>query len=272
MEDELEQRAADYLSSVLGFNGERIDPVLGGYHLGNGYRLYSHSLRRFTSPDSMSPFGQGGINPYAYCEGDPINNTDPTGHFGIFGAIINVGIFAADLFTDGAASATAMVLAREGESIAARKAAQTGSKAIRRGVLEEIRLSLDRDSTRDLPPRLVRHEPLRKPVSKKLPPRLDRNDPCREIVEPRQAKHEKSLRQPPRAIPKPISKRVTFGPDQERLFTRSDEEIDESISWGGKSRRTLEWYRSAEYNGEYLVDHDIDLEFLEDCNTILYFH
>ena len=82
MEDELEQRAADYLSSVLGFNGERIDPVLGGYQLGNGYRLYSPSLRRFTSPDSMSPFGQGGINPYAYCEGDPINNTDPTGHHG----------------------------------------------------------------------------------------------------------------------------------------------------------------------------------------------
>jgi len=60
MEDELEQRTADYLSSVLGFNGERIDPVLGGYHLGNGYRLYSPSLRRFTSPDSMSPFGVGG--------------------------------------------------------------------------------------------------------------------------------------------------------------------------------------------------------------------
>ena len=124
MEDELEQRAADYLSSVLGFNGERIDPVLGGYHLGNGFRLYSPGLRRFTSPDSMSPFGKGGINPCAYCEGDPINNTDPTGHFGIFGAIINVGMFAADLFTDGAASAAeeAGVLAKEGESIAGRKA------------------------------------------------------------------------------------------------------------------------------------------------------
>ncbi|VVN11526.1 hypothetical protein [Pseudomonas fluorescens] len=45
MEDELEQRAADYLSSVLGFNGERIDPVLGGYHLGNGYRLQPWSAR-----------------------------------------------------------------------------------------------------------------------------------------------------------------------------------------------------------------------------------
>ena len=55
MEDELEQRAADYLSSVLDFNGERIDPVLGGYHLGNGYRLYSPTLRRFTSPDTAEP-------------------------------------------------------------------------------------------------------------------------------------------------------------------------------------------------------------------------
>ena len=95
MEDELEQRTADYLSSVLGFNGERIDPVLGGYHLGNGYRLYSPSLRRFTSPDSMSPFGVGGINPYVYCEGDPINNTDPTGHFGIFIGLLMVGMMAA---------------------------------------------------------------------------------------------------------------------------------------------------------------------------------
>ena len=103
MEDELEQRAADYLSSVLGFNGERTDPVLGGYHLGNGYRLYSPSLRRFTSPDSMSPFGQGGINPYAYCEGDPINNTDPTGRSiasRVFGFFENVGELALGVVTD----------------------------------------------------------------------------------------------------------------------------------------------------------------------------
>ncbi|WP_154914348.1 RHS repeat-associated core domain-containing protein, partial [Pseudomonas fluorescens] len=132
MGDELEQRAAEYLSSVLGFNGERIDPVLGGYHLGNGYRLYSPGLRRFTSPDSMTPFGKGGINPYAYCEGDPINNTDPTGHFGIFGAIINVGMFVADVFTDGAASAAeeAMILARGEDLIAVREARQAGGKAI----------------------------------------------------------------------------------------------------------------------------------------------
>jgi RHS repeat-associated core domain len=101
MEDELEQLATDYLSSVVGFNGERIDPVLGGYHLGNGYRLYSPSLRRFTSPDSMSPFGQGGINPYAYCEGDPINNTDPTGHMPLRRVEHFMERTALDMATDG---------------------------------------------------------------------------------------------------------------------------------------------------------------------------
>ncbi|MDR6433174.1 RHS repeat-associated core domain-containing protein [Brucella pseudogrignonensis] len=66
--------------SAIGYNGQRKSDLLDGYHLGNGYRLYQPSLRRFTSPDSMSPFGAGGINSYAYCAGDPINNTDPTGH------------------------------------------------------------------------------------------------------------------------------------------------------------------------------------------------
>jgi hypothetical protein len=35
---------------------------------------------RFNSPDSLSPFGEGGLNAYAYCIGDPINRRDPTGH------------------------------------------------------------------------------------------------------------------------------------------------------------------------------------------------
>ncbi|MDB5993190.1 MAG: repeat protein [Pseudomonas sp.] len=68
------------LLSLLGFNGERPDPVTGHYHLGNGYRQFNTVLMRFNSPDSWSPFGRGGLNGYAYCAGDPVNKADPTGH------------------------------------------------------------------------------------------------------------------------------------------------------------------------------------------------
>ncbi|EJN30661.1 RHS repeat-associated core domain protein-containing protein [Pseudomonas sp. GM78] len=70
------------LLSLLGFNGERPDPVTGGYLLGNGYRTLNPVLMRFNSPDSWSPFGEGGLNAYTYCVGDPINRSDPTGHLG----------------------------------------------------------------------------------------------------------------------------------------------------------------------------------------------
>ncbi|WP_371857411.1 RHS repeat-associated core domain-containing protein [Pseudomonas sp. Irchel s3b2] len=48
------------LLSLLGFNGERPDPVTGCYLLGNGYRAFNPVLMRFNSPDSWSPFGEGG--------------------------------------------------------------------------------------------------------------------------------------------------------------------------------------------------------------------
>lgn len=80
MKNKSEELLSNSLQSFLGFNGERLDFTLGGYHLGNGYRIYNSSLLRFTSPDSLSPLGGGGINAYTYCEGDPVNNTDPTGH------------------------------------------------------------------------------------------------------------------------------------------------------------------------------------------------
>ena len=76
--------AENGLMSLLGFNGEQPDPLTGHYHLGNGYRQFNPVLMRFNSPDSWSPFGSGGINAYAYCNGEPVLGTDPTGHSNIF--------------------------------------------------------------------------------------------------------------------------------------------------------------------------------------------
>lgn len=71
--------AASGLLSLLGFNGECPDPVTGCYLLGNGHRAFNPVLMRFNSPDSLSPFGEGEPNAYAYCSEDPINNYDPSG-------------------------------------------------------------------------------------------------------------------------------------------------------------------------------------------------
>ena len=75
---------ASGLLSLLGFNGERSDPVTGCYLLGNGYRAFNPVLMRFNSPDNASPFGSGGVNAYAYCMGDPVNRFDQTGHVSWF--------------------------------------------------------------------------------------------------------------------------------------------------------------------------------------------
>ncbi|WP_259367299.1 RHS repeat-associated core domain-containing protein [Pseudomonas asiatica] len=65
---------------LLGFNGERADPITCRYILGNGYRQFDPVLMRCISPDSMSPFRRGGVNSYAYCLCDPVNLQDPSGH------------------------------------------------------------------------------------------------------------------------------------------------------------------------------------------------
>lgn len=72
----------------LAFNGEYLEPTLECYVLGNGRRIYSSSLMRFYSPDLLSPFDKGGVNSYSYCAGDPINYTDPSGHFRNFQAFL----------------------------------------------------------------------------------------------------------------------------------------------------------------------------------------
>ena len=74
---------AIHSNALLAYNGYEYDPITQGYLLGNGYRLFNSCLMRFCCQDSMSPFGRGGLNAYAYCIGDPVNNTDANGHFRI---------------------------------------------------------------------------------------------------------------------------------------------------------------------------------------------
>jgi RHS repeat-associated protein len=76
------------VSSQLAYNGERRDGQTGRYLLGNGYRAFSPVLMRFNSPDGESPFEKGGINPYAYCENNPIDYVDPAGRWRIVPEIV----------------------------------------------------------------------------------------------------------------------------------------------------------------------------------------
>ncbi|MEE9943015.1 MAG: hypothetical protein PBV00_01495 [Pseudomonas asiatica] len=66
--------------SLLGFNGEYYGNLINGYLLGNGYKFFNGL--RFYSPDSFSPFRV--LNAYGYCDGDPINYTDSSGHLRVW--------------------------------------------------------------------------------------------------------------------------------------------------------------------------------------------
>lgn len=78
--EEIENQRLAIQSNSVKFNGMMTDNLLYMQHLGNGYRTYNQLLMRFHSQDSMSPFGDGGVNSYSYVYGDPLNYTDSTGH------------------------------------------------------------------------------------------------------------------------------------------------------------------------------------------------
>jgi len=66
------------------YTGQNWLPSAIGYLLGNGHRLFNPGLMRFHSADSLSPFGKGGLNTYAYCSNDPVNRSDPSGRYASF--------------------------------------------------------------------------------------------------------------------------------------------------------------------------------------------
>lgn len=100
---------------ALGYNGEQREAQDGRYLLGKGYRAFNPTLMRFHSPDSWSPFGEGGLNGYAYVSGNPVGYTDPTGHMPFGKAIVT----AAESALQKLANNTAKLVAEEAAEAAA---------------------------------------------------------------------------------------------------------------------------------------------------------
>ena len=66
------------------------------YYLNSRY--YNPQWRRFISPDDSSyldPETPNGLNLYCYCNNDPVNYADPSGHFVLSSFLIGLGIAAA---------------------------------------------------------------------------------------------------------------------------------------------------------------------------------
>lgn len=114
-------------SNTRGFNGQIHDAVSNTYLLGNGYRAYSPALRTFYSRDSLSPFGTAGINRYQYCQLDPINYVDPTGHIS-WQAGVGIGLGVVGILLAGFTLGSSLALLGSGAALA-------GSLGVASGVL-----------------------------------------------------------------------------------------------------------------------------------------
>lgn len=78
-------------AAAFGYAGEQREP-LSGIYIPGGNRPYDPVLMCFLAPDTDSPFGPGGINPYAWCAGDPVNRVDPDGHSWVNYALAGAGL------------------------------------------------------------------------------------------------------------------------------------------------------------------------------------
>ena len=97
--DGSENDSADFIGNVnpIRYKSYYYDKETGLYFLNSRY--YDPAIGRFITPDSydyLDSMTIGGIDLYAYCNNDPVNYSDPSGHFAL---LIGLLIAAAMLFT-----------------------------------------------------------------------------------------------------------------------------------------------------------------------------
>ncbi|MFH7479396.1 RHS repeat-associated core domain-containing protein, partial [Pseudomonas syringae pv. tagetis] len=63
-----------------GFTGLLGVAVTGQYLVGYGFRALYRVLLRFNSPESLCPFGEGGVIAYGFCGGVPVIGVVASGH------------------------------------------------------------------------------------------------------------------------------------------------------------------------------------------------
>lgn len=132
-----------------GYTGQLPDPITGHYLLGNGTRAFNPVLMRFNSLDTLSPFGAGGLNAYVYCKGDPINYTDPTGHYSIPGMAGMASVRLRRL--NSTAAVTSSLMAEDGmvrtvDRALRRNSASSGTMSESRKHIEETVKNFNKDS------------------------------------------------------------------------------------------------------------------------------
>ena len=78
-------------ANPLRYRGYYYDAESGFYYLQSRY--YDPEIGRFINADSFASTGQGflGYNMFAYCGNNPVTGYDPTGQFGLLGAIVATG-------------------------------------------------------------------------------------------------------------------------------------------------------------------------------------
>ena len=117
------------VESIRGYTGQKIDSSGLMYYRA---RYYNPDIMRFVQADSIvpDPFSSQDFNRYSYVVNNPVNYTDPTGHWSVFGGrsgketketMITVGIIAAEiaLIAAAAGSATPWVIAAHNVAVGA---------------------------------------------------------------------------------------------------------------------------------------------------------